>query len=69
MKRWLLALVAIIDAALMAINEINQQGGLLEREIKPVVADGACPDGASSTRRTQSDCFERPKIEILSALG
>ncbi len=31
---------SMIDAELMAIDEINQQGGLLGREIKPVIADG-----------------------------
>jgi urea transport system substrate-binding protein len=31
---------SMIDAELMAIDEINQQGGLLGREVKPVVVDG-----------------------------
>ncbi len=31
---------SMIDAELMAIDEINRQGGLLGREIKPVIADG-----------------------------
>ncbi len=31
---------SLIDAELMAIDEINQRGGLLGREVKPVVADG-----------------------------
>src|SRR5271157_3410147 len=31
---------SMIDAGLMAIDEINQRGRLLGREVKPVVADG-----------------------------
>ncbi len=31
---------SMIDAELMAIDEINQQGGLLGREVKPIIADG-----------------------------
>ncbi len=30
----------VVDSTLMAIDEINQQGGLLGRKIEPVVADG-----------------------------
>ena len=32
---------AVVDAALMAIDEINAAGGLLGRRIHPVIADGA----------------------------
>jgi urea transport system substrate-binding protein len=32
---------AVVDAELMAIDEINAAGGLLGRQIQPVVADGA----------------------------
>jgi urea transport system substrate-binding protein len=32
---------AVVDAALMAIDEINAAGGLLGRRIEPVIADGA----------------------------
>ncbi len=34
---------SVIDSTLMAIEEINQQGGVLGRKIKPVVVDG-CSD-------------------------
>jgi len=119
---------SMIDAGLMAIDEINQRGRLLGREVKPMVADGrsdpkvfarearrpietekvgvilGCwtslcrrsvksvvepsnhllffPSNlpwqdprrrpvrqASGTRCTQSGCFQRAKIEILSAIG
>ncbi|MFP6709146.1 MAG: transporter substrate-binding protein, partial [Alphaproteobacteria bacterium] len=32
---------ALVDAALMAIDEINAAGGLLGRQIQPIIADGA----------------------------
>ena len=31
---------AAIDATLLAIDEINQSGGLLGRQIEPIVVDG-----------------------------
>ena len=31
---------SVADATLMAIDEINQQGGLLGRKITPITADG-----------------------------
>lgn len=32
--------MVVVDATLFAIDEINQKGGLLGRQIKPIVADG-----------------------------
>ncbi|GJL54813.1 MAG: urea ABC transporter substrate-binding protein [Nitrospirales bacterium] len=32
---------SVIDGILMAIDEINEQGGLLEKRLKPIISDGA----------------------------
>lgn len=44
---------SVVDATLLAIEEINEQGGLLERKIEPVVADGKSdwPTFASEAER------------------
>ncbi len=36
-----LAEASVVDAELMAIDEINAAGGVLGRQIKPIVEDGA----------------------------
>ena len=43
---------AVVDAALMAIDEINAAGGVLGRQIVPVIADGAS-DPAIFTREAE----------------
>lgn len=35
----------VVDATLLAIEEINERGGILGREIRPVVTDGESNDG------------------------
>ena len=44
---------SVVDATLLAIGEINEQGGLLGRKIEPVVADGKSdwPTFASEAER------------------
>ena len=44
---------SVRDATLLAIEELNQQGGLLGRKIEPVIADGASdwPTFAAEARR------------------
>lgn len=36
---------AVVDATLLAIEEINSQGGLLGRRVEPIVVDGQANDG------------------------
>jgi urea transport system substrate-binding protein len=43
---------AVVDATLLAIEEINQQGGLLGRPIEPVIVDGAS-DAATFARAAE----------------
>ena len=38
---WAIGEIALKDAELMAIAEINQAGGILDKQVKPVVEDGA----------------------------
>jgi urea transport system substrate-binding protein len=54
---------SMIDAELMAIDEINQQGGLLGRKIKPVIADGQSDPKvfAQETRRL----IETGKVSVI----
>src|SRR5579872_4591356 len=40
----------VIDASLLAIEEINERGGILGREIQPVVIEGASEIGRASCR-------------------
>lgn len=53
---------SMIEAELMAIDEINKQGGLLGREVRPVVADGRSdPQGfAQEARRL----IETEKVSV-----
>ncbi len=46
---------AVVDAVMLAINEINQQGGLLGRELNPVVADG----------KSDSKTFEKEALRLI----
>ena len=42
----------VIDATLLAIEEINERGGILGREIEPVVIDGASDERAFARQAT-----------------
>ncbi|WP_158950392.1 transporter substrate-binding protein [Pseudodesulfovibrio cashew] len=39
----------LVDAALLAVDTINDRGGVLGREVRPVIADGASDDATFAT--------------------
>lgn len=50
---------SLVDAALMAIDEINEQGGVLGRRIKPIIVDGA----------SDPDRFATEVLELIDNQG
>ena len=53
----------MIDAEVMAIEEINQQGGLLGRQVKWVIADGRS-DWPTFAREAQR-LIEQKKVSVI----
>ena len=54
---------SMIDAELMAIDEINQQGGLLGRVVKPIVADGRSDPKVFAQEARQ--LIETEKVSVI----
>ncbi len=50
---------AVADATLLAIDEVNQNGGLLGREIEPITADG----------ESDEDVFARQAERLITSAG
>jgi len=59
--------VSLKDAELMAIEEINQAGGLLGKKIEPVIEDGA-PIGLLLQKR-QRNCSKMTRLQPFSDAG
>lgn len=53
----------VVDAALLAIEEINASGGLLGRRIEPIIADGAS-DAQTFARQAEMLITEK-KVEVI----
>ena len=54
---------AVVDATLLAIEEINQRGGILGREMQPVVIDGASDERAFA--RQAAALIEEAKVCVI----